>query len=124
MSKLKVYQYPKCSTCRSAVKWLQAQGHELELQNIAEQPPTVEGLRELLANSGLELKKFFNTSGEVYKALGLKDKMAQLSEQEKLELLASHGMLNKRPIVTDGVKVTVGFKEDQYAEAWTNTSEV
>ncbi|MNO80238.1 Regulatory protein MgsR [compost metagenome] len=124
MSKLKVYQYPKCSTCRSAVKWLQGQGHELELQHIAEQPPTVEELRELLANSGLELKKFFNTSGEVYKALGLKDKMSQLSEQEKLELLASHGMLNKRPIVTDGVKVTVGFKEDQYAEVWTNASKV
>lgn len=120
MSKLKVYQYPKCSTCRSAVKWLQGQGHELELQHIAEQPPTVEELRELLANSGLELKKFFNTSGEVYKSQGLKDKLPQLSEQEQLELLASHGMLIKRPIVTDGVKVTVGYKEAAYAEAWTN----
>ncbi|OMD82152.1 MULTISPECIES: arsenate reductase family protein [Paenibacillus] len=120
MSKLKVYQYPKCSTCRSAVKWLQGQGHELELQHIAEQPPTVDELRELLANSGLELKKFFNTSGEVYKSLGLKDKLPQLTEQEKLELLSRHGMLIKRPIVTDGVKVTVGFKEDQYADTWAN----
>lgn len=120
MSKLKVFQYPKCSTCRSAVKWLQGQGHELTLQHIAEQPPTVEELRELLVNSGLELKKFFNTSGEVYKELNLKDKMAHLSEQDKLELLSSHGMLIKRPIVTDGHKVTVGFKEDQYAQAWSN----
>lgn len=120
MSHLKVYQYPKCSTCRSAVKWLRGQGHELELQHIAEQPPTVEELREMVAHSGLELKKFFNTSGEVYKAQGLKDKLAQLSEQEQLELLAANGMLIKRPIVSDGSKVTVGFKEEQYADAWTN----
>lgn len=118
MSQLKVYQYPKCSTCRSAVKWLKDQGHELELQHIAEQPPTVEELRKLVADSGLELKKFFNTSGEVYKSLGLKDKLPLLSEQEQLELLAGHGMLIKRPVVTDGTKVTVGFKEALYSEAW------
>ena len=120
MSKLKIYQYPKCSTCRSAVKWLQAQGHELQLEHIAEQPPGVEELRILVANSGFELKKFFNTSGEVYKSLGLKAKLPGLSEQEQLELLASNGMLIKRPIVSDGKKVTVGFKEEQYAEAWSN----
>ncbi|GGF74137.1 hypothetical protein GCM10010912_19220 [Paenibacillus albidus] len=118
MSQLKVYQYPKCSTCRSAVKWLQGQGHELELQHIAEQPPGVEELRTLVKNSGLELKKFFNTSGEVYKSLGLKDKLPQLGEQEQLELLASNGMLIKRPIVSDGKNVTVGFKEETYADAW------
>lgn len=120
MSHLKVYQYPKCSTCRSAVKWLKDQGHELTLQHIAEQPPTVAELRVLVANSGLPLKKFFNTSGEVYKELGLKDKLAGLSEDEQLELLASHGMLIKRPVVTDGKKVTVGYKEEQYGEAWSN----
>lgn len=120
MSHLKVYHYPKCSTCRAAVKWLKGQGHELELQHIAEQPPTVEELRVLVAGSGLPLKKFFNTSGEVYKALGLKDKLSGMKEQEQLELLASHGMLIKRPIVTDGKTVTLGFKEDQYAEAWSN----
>lgn len=118
MSHLKVYQYPKCGTCRSAVKWLKEAGHELELQHIAEQPPGVEELRVLVANSGLELKKFFNTSGEVYKALGLKDKLPGLSEEEQLMLLSSHGMLIKRPIVTDGQKVTVGYKDEQYAEAW------
>lgn len=118
MSHLKVYQYPKCSTCRAAVKWLRDQGHELELQHIAEQPPTAAELRLLVASSGLPLKKFFNTSGEVYKALGLKDKLSGMSEQEQLELLASHGMLIKRPVVTDGNKTTVGFKEEQYTEAW------
>ncbi|MBY0012989.1 arsenate reductase family protein [Paenibacillus typhae] len=120
MSHLKVYQYPKCSTCRSAVKWLKEQGHELELQHIAEQPPTVEELRVLVADSGLPLKKFFNTSGEVYKELALKDKLAGLSEDEQLELLAGHGMLIKRPVVTDGKKVTVGYKEEQYKEAWSS----
>ncbi|WP_042202903.1 arsenate reductase family protein [Paenibacillus camerounensis] len=120
MSHLKVYQYPKCSTCRSAVKWLKEQGHELELRHIAEQPPTVEELRVLVADSGLPLKKFFNTSGEVYKELGLKDKLAGLSEDEQLELLAGHGMLIKRPVVTDGKKVTVGYKEEQYADAWSS----
>jgi arsenate reductase len=120
MSHLKVYQYPTCSTCRSAVKWLKEQRHELELQHIAEQPPTVEELRVLVKNSGLPLKKFFNTSGEVYRALNLKDKLAGLSEDEQLALLSTHGMLIKRPVVTDGKKVTVGYKEDQYAEAWGN----
>ncbi|OKP72680.1 hypothetical protein A3844_07005 [Paenibacillus helianthi] len=118
MSHLKVYQYPKCSTCRSAVKWLREAGHELELQHIAEQPPTVAELRVLVAGSGLELKKFFNTSGEVYKNLGLKDKLPSLGEAEQLELLSSNGMLIKRPIVTDGTNVTVGYKEEQYAAAW------
>jgi len=118
MSQLKVYQYPKCGTCRNAVKWLQGQGHELELQHIAEQPPTVEELRVLAANSGLELKKFFNTAGEVYKALDLKNKLADLTEQEQLELLAGNGMLIKRPIVSDGKQVTVGFKEEAYLETW------
>ncbi|MBW4085448.1 arsenate reductase family protein [Paenibacillus sp. S150] len=118
MSQLKVYQYPKCGTCRSAVKWLKEAGHELELQHIAEQPPTVSELRGLLANSGLELKKFFNTSGEVYKNLGLKDKLPDLNEEQQLALLSGNGMLIKRPIVTDGKQVTVGFKEEQYAAAW------
>lgn len=118
MSTLKVYHYTKCGTCRNAIKWLQAQDHELELQDIKDQPPVVDELRELVKNSGLPLKKFFNTSGDVYKSQGLKDKLPDLSEQEQLELLAGNGMLIKRPIVTDGSKVTVGFKEDQYASAW------
>ncbi|MWV44159.1 Spx/MgsR family RNA polymerase-binding regulatory protein [Paenibacillus sp. HJL G12] len=118
MSKLEVYQYPKCGTCRSAVKWLQAHGHEVELHHIAEEPPTPEVLSELVKLSGLPLKKFFNTSGEVYKQLGLKDKLAGMDEKEQIELLSSNGMLIKRPIVTDGSKVTVGYKEDQYESVW------
>jgi len=118
MSKLQVYQYPKCGTCRSAVKWLQSHGHELELHHIKEEPPKPEVLEKLVRLSGLPLKKFFNTSGEVYKELGLKDKLAGMSEKEQIELLSSNGMLIKRPIVTDGRKVTVGFKEDQYESAW------
>lgn len=118
MSKLTIYQYPKCGTCRTAVKSLQAKGNELELKHIVEETPTAAELKVLVKNSGLELKKFFNTSGDVYKSLGLKDKLAAMSEEEQLELLASSGMLIKRPIVTDGKKVTVGYKEEQYEQVW------
>lgn len=118
MSKLTVYQYPKCSTCRNAVKWLQNNGHELELHHIVEEPPTAEQLAELVDKSGLELKKFFNTSGEVYKELKLKDRLANMSQKEQLTLLASNGKLIKRPVVTDGQRVTLGFKADQYGEVW------
>lgn len=115
---LTIYEYPKCGTCRSAVKSLKALGRDLEQRHIVEQPPTVEELKVLLSNSGVELKKFFNTSGDVYREQGLKDKLPLLSEDEKLALLASNGMLIKRPIVTDGTKVTIGYKEDHYKEVW------
>lgn len=118
MKKLTIYEYPKCGTCRNAVKTLKALGRELDQRHIVENPPTVEELKNLLAISGVELKKFFNTSGDVYRSMGLKDKLASLSQQEQLELLSSNGMLIKRPIVTDGVKVTIGYKEELYKEAW------
>ncbi|GAB6926803.1 arsenate reductase family protein [Paenibacillus sp. JCM 10914] len=118
MHQLKVYQYPKCGTCRNAVKWLQNEGYELSLQNIFEQAPTTDELEDLIAKSGLELKKFFNTSGEVYKEMNLKDKLAGLTDKEKIELLSSNGRLIKRPIVTDGSQVTVGFKAEQYQASW------
>lgn len=118
MSKLTVYQYPKCGTCRNAVKWLQQEGHELELVHIFDNPPGESELADLIARSGLELKKFFNTSGEVYKELKLKDKLPSMSDQEKIALLASNGRLIKRPIVTDGKKVTVGFKPEHFQESW------
>lgn len=118
MSKLTIYQYPKCGTCRSAIKWLQSHGHELELHHIAEAPPSAEELDKLVSLSGMPLKKFFNTSGEVYKELGLKDKLADMPKEEQLALLALNGMLIKRPIVTDGKSVTVGFKEEEYTEVW------
>lgn len=113
-----IVQYPPCSTCRAAVKSLKAKGYEVTTRHIVEETPTAKELQELLALSGLDIKKLFNTSGEVYRELGLKDKLAIMSDQEKLELLSSHGMLIKRPIATDGKRVTIGFKEEQYAEVW------
>ncbi|MNK30850.1 Regulatory protein MgsR [compost metagenome] len=120
MSELIVYQYPKCGTCRNAVKSLNSAGHQLELRHIFEAPPSKTELADLINLSGLELKKFFNTSGEVYKEMGLKDKLASLSREEQIELLASNGRLIKRPIVTDGKKVTVGFKEETFEQEWGN----
>ncbi|WP_301108863.1 arsenate reductase family protein [Sporosarcina sp.] len=112
------YGYPKCGTCRKAKKWLENEGISLEEYNIAEQPPSEETLRTMIANSGLEMKKFFNTSGMKYRELQLKDKLPSMSDDEKIALLASDGMLIKRPIVTDGDHVTVGFNEDTFAETW------
>lgn len=115
---LTFYWYPKCSTCRKAKSWLEEQGHELELIHIADHPPSREQLKQLHKNSGLELKKFFNTSGMKYRELGLKDRLKESSEEEMLDLLASDGMLIKRPITTDGKRVTVGFKEPDYEKTW------
>jgi len=116
--KVTIIEYPKCSTCRAAVKSLKAKGNEVESRHIVEQTPTASELKELIALSGLDMKKWFNTSGEVYRELALKDKLPSMSEEEKLELLSQHGMLLKRPIVTDGTKVTVGYKEEAYEQVW------
>lgn len=118
MAKVTAYLYPKCGTCRKAKSWLQEQGYEIEEIHIAEDPPSTVTLQELWEKSGLELKKFFNTSGLKYKELGLKDKLPNLSTAEQLEVLASDGMLIKRPIVTDGQKVSVGFNENLFADVW------
>ncbi|MED4080163.1 arsenate reductase family protein [Halalkalibacterium halodurans] len=115
---LTFYQYPKCGTCQKAKKWLDEHGIEVNSVHIVEQPPSKEELKRLYEKSGLELKKFFNTSGKKYRELGLKDKVKEASEDELLETLASDGMLIKRPILTDGDKVTVGFKEAEYEETW------
>ncbi len=112
------YSYPKCGTCRNAKKWLEANGVEFEEVHIVENPPSKDALKSLYETSGLELKKFLNTSGQKYRELGIKDKIKVASEDEILELLSSEGMLLKRPIVTDGKTVTVGFKEDQFAQTW------
>ncbi|MDQ0110966.1 arsenate reductase family protein [Paenibacillus harenae] len=117
-NELTIIQYPKCSTCKAAFKSLQAKGNEVKSRSIVEETPSAQELKELVRQSGLELKKFFNTSGEVYKELGLKDNLASMSEDEKYELLAQHGMLIKRPIVTDGTTVTVGYKEETYEQVW------
>lgn len=112
------YWYPKCGTCRKAKKWFD--DHEIAYNeiHIVESPPSKKDLEELYHRSGLELKKFFNTSGQKYRELGLKDKINSLSDNELLDLLASDGMLIKRPIVTNNGKVTVGFREEEFAEKW------
>ncbi|TDL78705.1 arsenate reductase family protein [Peribacillus frigoritolerans] len=115
---LTFYWYPKCGTCRKAKKWFEDHNLQVKDVHIVENPPTKEELKTMLDNSGLEVKKFFNTSGQKYRELGMKEKVASLSEDELLEILASDGMLIKRPLTTDGKKVTVGFKEDQFEEAW------
>lgn len=113
------YWYPKCGTCRKAKKWLEEQGHELNVIHIAENPPSKDALKDLYSKSGLELKKFFNTSGQKYRELGLKDRLSSMSEDEMLTVLSSDGMLIKRPITASGSKVTVGFKENDFEQMWT-----
>ena len=115
---LKFIQYPKCTTCKKAQKWLEENNIAYESIHIVEQTPTQEQLTKLYKKSGLPLKKFFNTSGNKYKELGLKDKLTNMSEEEQLALLASDGMLIKRPIVTDGEKITLGFKESDFLGTW------
>lgn len=115
---LTFYWYPKCGTCRNAKKWLDAHHLSYEEVHIVEQPPSREQLQELYQKSGLELKRFFNTSGLKYRELGIKDKINTASEDELLDLLASDGMVVKRPILTDGERVTVGFKEEEFEKTW------
>ncbi|VEF47064.1 arsenate reductase [Bacillus freudenreichii] len=115
---LDIYLYPKCGTCRKAKKWLDDQGVEYNEIHIVEEPPTKDQLKNMYEQSGLELKKLFNTSGKKYRELGLKDKVKEASDDELLDILASDGMLIKRPIVTDGKKVTVGFKEETFNDVW------
>ncbi len=111
-------EYPKCTTCQRAQKWLEAKGLPFEARHIKENPPTAAELKEWHRRSGLPLKKFFNTSGLKYKELGLKDKLPALSEEEQFALLASDGMLVKRPILVGDGFVLVGFREAEWAAVW------
>ncbi|GIN70921.1 hypothetical protein J14TS2_13960 [Bacillus sp. J14TS2] len=115
---LRFYWYPKCGTCRKAKKWLDEHGVEYDEIHIVEQPPSRNEVEKLYQASGLPLKKFFNTSGKKYRELGLKDKIGTASEDELLDILSTDGMLIKRPIVTDGQTVTVGFKEEEFNNTW------
>ena len=104
--------YPKCSTCQKAKKWLEAQGVAFEARHIVEENPTAEELSKWIAASGQPVKKFFNTSGLKYKELGLKDKLPSMTDEEQIALLATDGMLVKRPLVIGNGVVLAGFKED------------
>lgn len=106
--------YPKCSTCKKARKFLEEKGVAFEDRDIKEQNPTVDELKEWIAKSGLPVKKFFNTSGMLYRQMELKDKLLNMSEQEMIELLATDGMLVKRPILVSEDKVLVGFRQAEW----------
>ncbi|MGN0467610.1 MAG: arsenate reductase family protein [Acutalibacteraceae bacterium] len=108
--------YPKCTTCQKAKKWLDENGIEYTERNIKEENPGFDELKKWFEASGLELKKFFNTSGLLYKSMQLKDKLKDMSQQEQLSLLASDGMLVKRPILVTDNAVLVGFKEKEWEE--------
>ena len=108
--------YPKCSTCQKARKWLEEHGVEYTERHIVEENPTYDELKKWYEMSGLALKKFFNTSGMLYKEMQLKDKLPAMSEDEQLQLLATNGMLVKRPLLVTGDTVLVGFKEAEWAK--------
>lgn len=109
-------EYPKCSTCKKAKKWLDENGVEYTDRHIIENNPTYEELKEWYEKSGLPLKKFFNTSGMLYKSLNLKDKMTAMSEDEQLKLLATDGMLVKRPLIVSDDVILTGFREKEWIE--------
>ncbi len=109
-------EYPKCSTCQKAKKWLEANKVEFTDRHIKDDNPTQEELMEWHKKSGLPLKKFFNTSGMIYRELGLKDKIPAMTEEEQFELLASDGMIVKRPIIVGDDFVLTGFKEKEWTE--------
>ncbi len=109
--------YPKCSTCQKARKWLEAHEIAFEERHIVEQNPNADELKTWQAASGLPLRRFFNTSGMKYRELNLKDKLPDMTEDEQLALLATDGMLVKRPLLILGDRVLVGFKEAEWAQA-------
>ena len=113
---LKFICYPKCTTCQKAKKWLDDNKIEYELRDIKQENPTLEELNEWYKKSGLPLKKFFNTSGLLYKSMDLKNKLPDMTEDEMLQLLSTDGMLVKRPILVGNDFVLVGFKESEWNE--------
>ena len=108
--------YPRCSTCQKAKKWLDENNLKYTERHIVEDNPTYEDLKDWYSRSGLPLKKFFNTSGLLYKDMKLKDKLPGMSEDEQLKLLATNGMLVKRPVLVNGDTVLLGFKEAEWVE--------
>ena len=115
---LAVYWYPNCNSCKKAKKWLDENGLTYNLIHIVEDTPSEEEIRSLIEKSELPPRRFFNTSGKVYREQNMKDKLKEATLDEMVSYLASNGMLIRRPIITDGKKVTVGFKEEIFAETW------
>ena len=111
-----VLYYAKCSTCRKALKWLEENNIDCDLRSIVDDNPTHDELAQWIAASGLPLKRFFNTSGSLYKQSGLKDKLPHMSDDEQIALLASHGMLVKRPLLISDIVICPGFKEAEWAK--------
>ncbi len=109
-------EYPKCTTCKKAKKWLEEHKVDFEDRDIWEKNPAEEELKTWYEKSGLPLKRFFNTSGLLYKSMNLKDRLPDMSEEEQLKLLATDGMLVKRPLLISGDRVCVGFKEVEWEE--------
>lgn len=112
--KMLFIEYPKCTTCKKAKKHLESLGVAFEDRHIVEENPTADELKQWIAQSGYPVRKFFNTSGVKYRELGLKDKLPQMTEAEQIALLASDGMLVKRPLLIDGDRILVGFKEKEW----------
>ena len=113
-----VYVHPKCTTCKKALKWFELNDVTFEQKDIRETPPTAKELLKIKKAQNLEWKKMANTSGELYRSLGLKDKLPEMSDKEASQLLAGNGMLIKRPLVLDNGEATFGFKEEIYEEKW------
>lgn len=113
-------EYPKCSTCQKAKKWLDAHNISYEDRHIKEQNPTAEELKEWHEKSGMELKKFFNTSGMLYKEMALKDKLPNMTPEEQYDLLTTDGMLVKRPLIVTDQTVLTGFKEADWEKMLLN----
>lgn len=116
MKTLLFIEYPKCSTCKKAKKWLEEHAVSYTDRNIKEENPSVDELKQWHEKSGLPLKRFFNTSGMLYREMGLKDKLPNMSEEEQYELLATDGMLVKRPILVTEDQVLTGFREKEWEE--------
>ncbi|QAS53817.1 arsenate reductase family protein [Halobacillus litoralis] len=112
------YWYPSCGTCKKAKKWFDEVEIDYESVHIVNDPPSEEQLKDYVNMSGKPVKKFFNTSGKKYRELNMKEKIKQASEEDMIKWLASDGMLIKRPIVTDGEYVTVGFNQEEFEKNW------
>ena len=110
-------EYPKCTTCQKAKRWLDDNGIKYDDRHIKENNPTYEELKEWIKASGLPIRKFFNTSGLLYKSMGLKEKLETLSEDEQIRLLSTDGMLVKRPLIINGNTILIGFKVKEWEDA-------